>query len=144
MKDNGVFFSIKPEFVQLIAQKRKNFEFRKYIPKKQPEMVIIYSTSPVCEIRYIAIIDTIVTYPSNIPENGYGNIDFNLGKKKSKFAYHISKLYELNDPINLSTLRTYYSFSPPQSYAYLEKYKDLAVYISQHPKTLLWTDNLDQ
>lgn len=140
MKDNGVYFSIKPEFVSLIAKKDKNYEFRKYIPKKHPKTIIIYTTSPVCEIRYLAEIDTIIEYPSRIPENGYGNSDFNAGKKRSKFAYHICKLYELDNPINLYTLKSAFSFSPPQSYAYSSKYDELTSYISHLPKMLLWTD----
>lgn len=140
MIDKGVFFSIKPEFVELISQKQKNYEFRKYIPNIQPHVVIIYTTSPVCEIRYIATIDTITAYPSHIPENGYGNAEFNEGKKKSRFAYHISKLYELLDPIDLSTLRISYSFFPPQSYAYCSRYAELTDNISNRPKKLIWSD----
>jgi len=81
-----VVMSIKPNFVKLIQEKKKNYEFRKYIPKLGIYRLWIYTTSPVCILEYVAEIDNIVEYPESVIGNGVGNEDFNNGLKKSKYA----------------------------------------------------------
>ena len=99
-----VVISIKPKFVDLIKDGHKNYEFRKYIPKKGVDKLWIYTSSPICTLEYVAVIDNIVTYPKHIIEEGIGNDDFNNGLKQSKHAYHIKHLYRLKTPLKLERI----------------------------------------
>lgn len=121
-----VVMSIKPQYVKHIKDKKKNYEYRKYVPKKGIDRLWVYTTSPVCMLEYVIDIDDIVTYPDCIDEEGIGNDDFNNGLKKAKYAYHIKHLYHLKNPINLNELRQYYDFTAPQSYFYLQNNQKLA------------------
>ena len=59
----------------------------------------------------------------------YGNSDFNNGLKKSIYAYHIYKIYMLEKPIDLITLKKDYNFFPPQKYIYLKNNVKLKEYL---------------
>ena len=98
---SNVVVSIKPNFVGLIQKGEKNHEFRKYLPKLGVSNLWIYTTMPVGKLQYLAIVDSVKEFPNQIPEVGYGNADFNAGLKKSKYAYHISHLFELEKALNL-------------------------------------------
>ena len=124
-----VVISIKPKFVDLIKDGQKNYEFRKYIPKKGVDRLWIYTSSPICTLEYVAEIDNIVTYPKHIIEEGIGNDDFNNGLKQSKHAYHIKHLYRLKTPLKLERLRNEFSFTAPQSYFYLENNQKLSEFV---------------
>ena len=124
-----VVISIKPKFVDLIKDGHKNYEFRKYIPKKGVERLWIYTSSPICTLEYVAVIDNIVTYPKHIIEEGIGNDDFNNGLKQSKHAYHIKHLYRLKTPLKLERLRKEFCFTAPQSYFYLENNQKLSEFV---------------
>lgn len=130
----GIYISIKPEFTKKIESGEKNYEYRKYIPKKEFDIVYVYETVPTCSLKYILTIDNIVEYPNKITETGYGNEDFNNGLKKSKFAYHISKVYKLINPIPLKKLKKEFGFTAPQSYAYDDRYLELTKYINELQK----------
>lgn len=120
-----VVVSVYPKFTNLIKTGEKNYEFRKYVPKRGVDRLWIYSSSPTCALEYIADIDKIIEFPQKITEMGIGNDDFNNGLKKSKFAYHIKHLYKLESPLSLERLRNEFGFSAPQSYFYLESNTEL-------------------
>ena len=126
----GIFISIKPEFTEKIENGEKNYEFRKYIPKEEFDKLYVYETVPTCSLKYILTIDKIIKFPNKIDEKGYGNNDFNKGLKKSKFAYHISKVEKIDNPISLKELKNRFGFTAPQSYAYDTRYSELVNYIS--------------
>ena len=126
----GIFLSIKPEFTKRIEIGEKNYEFRKYIPKEEFDILYVYETVPTCSLKYILTIDKIVEYPNKISEKGYGNEDFNNGLKKSKYAYHILKVEKLESPISLKELKSQFGFVAPQSYAYDTRYPELVNYIN--------------
>ncbi|MEZ6255730.1 MAG: hypothetical protein R3B92_03100 [Patescibacteria group bacterium] len=123
--ENEVLFSLKPQFAELIEKKKKTHEFRKYQPKTAPTRLWFYITSPVSELIYIADVKPVVQYPNRIPTIGYGNEDFNNGLKKSKFAFPITHLYKLKQPLTLKTLKDKYGFTAPQGFAYMRKYPKL-------------------
>ena len=77
----GLYMSINPNATSKIEMKVKTYEFRNYIPKKDFVKLYVYVTSPVCELKYIILIDDIISYPNTIPENGDGNYEFNQGIK---------------------------------------------------------------
>lgn len=133
----GIYISIKPEHTNRIEKLIKNYEFRKYIPKNKIDYLIVYETVPTCAIKYIIELGKIVEYPDKIDEEGYGNKDFNEGLKKSKYAYQIKHLEKLKNPISLVYLKQKYNFTPPQSYAYFEKYPELTEFIFNTEKVVL-------
>lgn len=124
-----IVVSIYPKFTNLIKTGEKNYEFRKYVPKRGVNRLWIYSSSPACSLEYVAEIDKIVEFPEKIAEEGIGNDDFNNGLKKSKFAYHIKHLYRLASPLSLERLRSEFGFSAPQSYFYLDSNDKLKDYL---------------
>lgn len=124
-----IVVSIYPKFTNLIRTGEKNYEFRKYVPKRGVNRLWIYSSSPMCALEYLAEIDKIVEYPQQIAESGIGNDDFNNGLKKSRFAYHINHLYKLPFPLSLERLRNEFHFSAPQSYFYLDSNDELKKYL---------------
>ena len=124
-----IVVSIYPKFTNLIKTGEKNYEFRKYVPKRGVNRLWIYSSSPACSLEYVAEIDKIVEFPETIAEKGIGNDDFNNGLKKSKFAYHIKHLYRLASPLSLERLRSEFGFSAPQSYFYLDSNDELKDYL---------------
>lgn len=135
--NKGIFISIKPEFTKRIEMGEKNYEFRKYIPKEEFNKLYVYETVPSCSLKYILTIDKIIEYPNKISEKGYGNVDFNNGLKKSKFAYHILKVEKLDNPIPLKELKTRFGFAAPQSYAYDTRYPELVDYINTLAKKVI-------
>lgn len=131
----AIYLSIKPKFTQKIETGEKNYEFRKYIPKNEINMLYVYETVPNCCLKYVIELGTIIEYPNKILKAGYGNEDFNNGLKQSKYAYEIKKLYKLERPIKLIELKEKYGFAPPQSYAYDDRYPELTEEIKIAKKT---------
>ena len=82
----GIYLSIKPEFTGKIETGEKNYEFRKYYPKQKIDILYVYETVPTCALKYIIELGDIIEYPNKISKEGYGNLDFNNGLKKSKYA----------------------------------------------------------
>lgn len=121
----GIYLSIKPEFTKKIETGEKNYEFRKYYPKQKIDILYVYETVPTCALKYIIELGDIIEYPNKISKEGYGNLEFNNGLKKSKYAYEIKHVDILERPIDLSKLRDVYNFVPPQGYAYDERYPKL-------------------
>lgn len=141
--EKGIFISIKPKFTKMIEMGEKNYEFRKYVPKKSFSRLYVYETAPTCSLKYIITIDKIVEYPNKIDERGYGNKDFNMGLKKSRYAYHILKVEKLVNPISLNELKLKFSFTAPQSYAYDTRYYSLADYINKAPKKVIVNNEIN-
>lgn len=133
-KEESIYISIKPKFVKLILEGTKNYEFRKYIPKRNFNKIYIYETLPVAQIKYIIEITNIYKYPNKIDELGYGNMEFNNGLKESKFAYKLGEIYYLEKPIKLEELKSEYNFIPPQGFSYSEKYEKLTEFIEKNLK----------
>lgn len=129
----AIFLSIKPEFTKRIENGTKNYEFRNYVPKKDFELLYVYETVPTSLLKYVITIDKIVKYPDKIKENGYGNNEFNKGLK-TKYAYHISSVEKIVNPIPLKILKEKFGFTAPQGYAYDKRYPDLTEYINSTRK----------
>ncbi|KAK2002303.1 hypothetical protein LX36DRAFT_652356 [Colletotrichum falcatum] len=113
-----IFISIHPEHMEEIVSGRKNHEFRNYKIPHTVSRMWLYITQPVAELKYMACFSDAKT-PGEIDEDGVGNAEFNQ-KKGSKFAYHLYKLYELNDPLSLQYMMDRdYLHGPPQKYTYV-------------------------
>ena len=126
-----IFISLKPKFAELIRQRKKTYEFRKYKPRQKINRFWIYVTQPIAALKYIAEVGELVEYPTKIPEDGVGNLEFNEGLKKSKYAFPILHLDELINPIHLQRLRGEFGFTPPQSFSYISRYESLVEYVTE-------------
>ncbi len=126
---NEIFISLKPEFIELIKERKKTHEFRSYRPKKDISRLWIYITVPVASLKYVVDVGRIVEYPEKIKVGGVNNLEFNKGLKKSKYAFPIKHLYELVEPISLERLKKEFGFVPPQSFIYIDKYPSLIDYV---------------
>ncbi len=123
---NEIFISLKPKFAELIRQRKKTHEFRSYKPRYKINRFWIYVTQPIALLKYVAEVGEPAEYPEKIPETGIGNREFNKGLKTSNYAFPILHLYELKQPISLQKLKEKFGFAPPQSFAYINRYKSLA------------------
>ncbi|GKT57855.1 hypothetical protein ColTof4_09837 [Colletotrichum tofieldiae] len=113
-----IFISIHPEHMEEIVAGRKNHEFRNYKIPHTVSRMWLYITQPVAELMYMACFSDAKS-PGEIDEDGIGNANFNQ-KKGSKFAYHLYKVYELNDPLSLQYMMDRdYLHGPPQKYTYV-------------------------
>ena len=133
-----IILSIKPKYVRLIAEKLKNHEFRKRIASKEFNKIIIYTSGPEYELRYIANAGKPAVFPEKITVKGFGNEDFNNGKKEEKYAIPIIHLWELKEPLKLSRLREEFQFVPPQNFCYASTYQDLQTHIEMAEKRKLF------
>ena len=134
--NKAIFISIKPVHINKIILGTKEFEYRKYIPKKDFDTIFVYTTIPVGKIQYILKIDEVVEQPNKISIVSDGTEEFNRGDKP-KYAYHISEIYELDSPLGLRELKSRFEFSPPQAYAYGGKYPRLMEKIIEKKKIKL-------
>lgn len=130
MHKAAIYISINPLAVKNIAEGLKNHEFRNYKPKRIFNYLYVYITNPVCELKYIYEIDSIVKYPDKITKPGIGNEEFN-GGNKTLFAYSIKKVYRLSKPIPLQQLKDQYNFTPPQAFSYSQTYLSLTEAINE-------------
>jgi predicted transcriptional regulator len=103
----------------MIEKRTKNYEFRKYNPKIYFERVRIYSTAPTSCLTHVAIFGLPVSPPSKISPKGFGNEEFNSGKKIAKYAFPILHLAKLVHPITIEQLKKKYNISPPQRFTYI-------------------------
>lgn len=130
----AIYVSINPLATLKIINKTKNHEFRNYIPKRTFDTLYVYTTYPKSELRYLLEIEEITKYPNKIKISGDGNSEFNDGRK-TKFAYKIKNVYELKNSLSLKELKEEYNFTPPQAYAYDDRYPELTERLKHCPKT---------
>lgn len=131
---NEIIISLKPQFAEMIENKEKTFEFRKYKPQNSINRLWIYVTKPVSMLKYIIETAEPAVFPEKIPENGTGNSEFNNGLKQSKFAFPIKHLYKLDNPISMKDLKEKFNIFPPQSFIYTDKYETLIDYVDNSCK----------
>lgn len=127
---NEVFISLRPEMAELIRQRKKTYEFRKYVPRREIEKFWIYVSYPESALKSIAEVGWSIEYPNRIPGDSVGNAEFNSGLKKSKYAFPILHLDELIEPLGLQQLKEEFGFTLPQKFVYVDKYPRIVEYIS--------------
>lgn len=106
-----LIYSLKPIYAYLILNREKKYEYRNIKPKKLPKRIWFYISSPEKSLKYLA--DVGETIQTNDKE----------------FAYPIVHFYKIKEPITLKDLESKFGFSAPQSFAYLNKYKELQHYL---------------
>lgn len=118
----NIFMSIKEEHMINIASGIKNHEYRRYLLPSSIRYIWFYTSAPISAIRYVARISR-GKAPGEVPEDGgLGNVDFNAGKKDSKFGYEILALWELGCPITLrQAISKGFLKGAPQKYTFVSK-----------------------
>lgn len=102
---SDIILSIHPEQAEQIAEGVKTHEFRNYRIPQTVGRIWIYITRPVCALKYMATISG-AKEPGEISHEdwGVGNEEFN-GGKGPKFAYELSQVYQLNNPVPLDKMK---------------------------------------
>jgi hypothetical protein len=115
-----IFMSIKPEHIKNISLRLKNHEYRSYLLPSTVRRIWFYTTAPLSRIEYVARISH-GKVPGEVQEDGgIGNVDFNTGKKLSKYGYEILDLWKLNEGISLNVALTRGILKgPPQKYCWV-------------------------
>lgn len=120
----SIILSIHPSFVDKILRGEKRFEFRKILAKKEPQKMIIYSTSPISRVVAEADIeDILIDTPDNLWErtSSYAGVDkafFNeyFNNRPRGIAYQLTNIIEYESP---KSLKDYGLQNAPQSFVYL-------------------------
>ena len=119
--ESDIIISMHPEQVRKIVSGIKDHEFRGYRIPGTVTRLWIYTTQPVCELRYMAAIDPGFRKPGEIDSgSGLGNAEFNAGQLVAKFAYKINQVYQLNNFVSLDMMKQNgWVDGPPQRYAFV-------------------------
>jgi len=120
-----ILLSIKPEYVSKIINNTKKYEYRRLLPKRYIDKIIIYSTLPVKKvIGEVEVLDILydsldVIYNKTKDYSGISYEDyFNYYKGKTKaVAFKMAKVTIYDKSKSLECFGIKYS---PQSYVYLD------------------------
>lgn len=124
--NNSILISIHPKHIETIFSGNKFYEYRKVIPKGNVTHLVLYSTSPVMKIVGMVEVTGLVTgSPSKVwKETASGSgitrqFYFQyFGGQKTATAFKLGKVFRLDNPIDLKSLRG--TKIPPQSFFYLD------------------------
>lgn len=126
-KDKSIIISIKPQYVQLIKQGIKKFEYRKSVWKNTEKINKIYiyeSRGEQIIIGYFIPGKIIADRPTNIWEKtqkyaGINKIEFEkyFESKQIGYAIPITNFTIFSKPMNPKTIIP--NFSPPQNFMYI-------------------------
>ena len=99
-RKKGIFLSIRPDALKRICTKEKNYEFRKYYPKQEIEILYVYETFPTCALKYRIELGNIIHYPNKIEKEGYGNACFQaLVLFEIRTGYQSDRCSSVNPPL---------------------------------------------
>lgn len=127
----ALFLSVRPKYADRILHGIKTVELRRMRPSiSEGDLIIIYISSPMKEIRAISIVESI---SCDKPDNLWKEVKAKAGVTRSEYedyfngakvgvAIYIKEVRELAFPIALSSLRKIWpNFRPPQSYRYVSE-----------------------
>ncbi|WP_067841485.1 ASCH domain-containing protein [Amphibacillus sediminis] len=119
-----ILLSIHPEYVEKIISGEKRYEFRKVKARLRPDIIIIYSTSPVSQIIGEAEVEDVLV---GTPEKVWKITSMHSGvdptffseyyhNKKEAVAYQLKNVTVYTEP---KELKDYGLNVAPQSFAYI-------------------------
>lgn len=119
-----ILLSIKPEYVERIFNGSKKFEFRKHLPQKNVERIVVYSTDPVQRVvGEVDVLGTLTMKPSPLWETTKTTAGISRAKYRAYFqgcttayAFQLGQTYIYDTP---KTLEEMGINSAPQSFVYL-------------------------
>ena len=121
----AILLSIKPRFVEQILNGEKRFEYRKRVPERHVNKIIIYNSSPACAVVGEAEVAEILSdTPINIwnTTKNQSGIDakffFDYFNDKSiAYAYKLKNAKKYTKPKKLGDFGIKYA---PQSFVYIK------------------------
>lgn len=134
-----LFISVHPEHARNIFLGHKTVELRKRIPRCSiGTTVIIYASSPQCEVLGLAWIDNIDAESPEIVWQKYGGRT-SIDRNTFDSYYHccdiavcisLTRIQRFATPISLGSLRrAWRGFHPPQEYRYLESAQQELIHV---------------
>jgi predicted transcriptional regulator len=119
-----IILSIKPEYVEKIFAGVKTYEFRRRLPKKDVNKIVIYCTNPIKKILgEVEVTDIVSDHPQYLWERtkeqagvSYLNYKKYFSGCNVAYAYHLGKAFKYSIPKKLSDFNIH---KPPQSFIYL-------------------------
>lgn len=120
-----ILLSIKPEYIERILDGSKEYEFRKKLPHKEVNKVVMYSTDPdQCVVGEFEVIETISMKPTPMWEHTKLKAGISRSKYRNYFhgcetayAYRIGKVTQYEER---KKLQDYNISQAPQSFIYLD------------------------
>lgn len=120
-----ILIPIKPIYAEKILDGTKLYEYRKIVPKKLVDTMIIYETSPVMKIVGEAKIEEIIEdSPQKLWDKtkDYSGIskefyDKYFNKKDKAYAYKLASVKRYDTPKTLKDIKIDYV---PQSFVYID------------------------
>lgn len=111
--------------MQHLVDGKKNHEFRKYRMKPSVQRIWFYRTAPHSSLDYVCEIEPALARGPGCPKlenDGIGNSEFNDYENELdtsyNFAYKITSIRKIDQPISSKELKTKYGVSPPQGMIY--------------------------
>lgn len=119
-----ILISIKPQFADLILNGQKKFEFRKNLPQREVERLVIYASAPISRIiGEVEVTDTLSYAPNTLWRKTYKKagvsksfFDSYFRGKEVANAYVLGKFRRFKKS---KSLLEYDVKTAPQSYIYL-------------------------
>ena len=121
-----ILLSIKPEYVERIFNGSKKFEFRKHLPQKKVDRIVVYSTDPVQRVvGEVDVLETLTMKPSPLWETTKTAAGISRAKYRAYFkgcatacAFQLGQTHMYDNP---KTLEEMGISSAPQSFIYLSE-----------------------
>jgi predicted transcriptional regulator len=119
-----ILLSINPEYVEKIFAGTKKYEFRKRLPSKAIDKILIYSTAPIMKVvGEVQIVETISSSPTALWKRTkkFAGISREKYRKyfkgcKVAYAFQLGQVIKYDPP---KELQDFNISSPPQSFIYL-------------------------
>ncbi len=121
-----ILLAIKPEFVEKILNGQKKFEFRRRVPNKGVDKIIIYATAPVKKVVGVARVREIISMsPDDLWNVTYEFAGIGRGFFDSYFlGRDIAHAYVLENVQKYKQQRLLSDFgirAAPQSFVYIDE-----------------------
>ncbi|MBZ3935728.1 ASCH domain-containing protein [Methanimicrococcus blatticola] len=125
---SSIVLSIKPEYAKQILSGLKLYEYRKSLPQKKVDTLILYSTTPEMKVVGEAkVINVISASPADLWEQTKTHSGISYAKyleyfkgKERAYAFQIGDVIKYETPKNLSDYGLEF---PPQSFVYFNNGK---------------------
>ena len=120
-----ILLAIKPEFVEKILSTQKCFEFRRTIPRKPIDKIVIYATRPIGRVvGSVKVRGIIIGAPSDVWKTTQKNAGITQDFFDSYFyGRNTAYAYKLGKVIKYDTAKSLSDFGlrvAPQSFVYLD------------------------